>query len=106
VKTDEVALLDIPCITFTLIPAPALTTLVPAPPTQPEIVDPTVLVFTSYSNQYYTIRYPEQWTVEENAPAHITVLKSAQSRITYTSTAIPHEANAWVCKNGQRDLRE
>jgi hypothetical protein len=93
-KTDEVELLDIAYITFTLIPAPALTTPVPAPPTQPEIVDPNVLVFTPYSNQYYIIRYPEQWTVEENAPAHTTVLKSAQGQITYTLTAIPQTANA------------
>jgi hypothetical protein len=98
-KTDEEGLLDIPYITFTRIPAPALTTPVPAPPAQqPEIVDPGVLVFKTYSNQYYTIRYPELWTVEENAPARTTVLKSAQGRITYTLTAIPHEANAWVVK--------
>jgi hypothetical protein len=97
-KTDEIELLDIPYITFKLLPAPALTTPVPTQPTQPEIVDPNVLVFKTYSNQYYTIRYPQQWTVEENAPAHTTVLKSAQGRITYTLTAIPHEANAWVVK--------
>ena len=97
-KTDEIELLDRADITFTLVPAPALTTPVPAPPAQPEIVDPNALVFKTYSNQYYTIRYPELWTVEENAPAHTTVLKSAQGRITYTLTAIPHEANAWVVK--------
>jgi hypothetical protein len=97
-KTDEEGLLDIPYITFTQIPAPGLTTPVPAPPAQLEIVDPGVLVFKTYSNQYYTFLYPEQWTVEENAPAYITVLKSAQGQITYTLTAIPHEANAWVVK--------
>ena len=63
-----------------------------------EIVDPNVLVFKPYSNRLYTIRYPEQWTVEENAPAHTTVLKSPQGQITYTLTAIPHEANAWVVR--------
>ncbi len=97
-KTDELALLDIPYITFTLLPEPALTTPVPAPSAQPEIVDPTVLVFTPYSNQYYTLRYPEQWTVEEHASARTTMLKSAEGRITYTLTAIPQEANAWVVK--------
>ena len=97
-KTDEMELLDIPYITFTLVPAPALTTPVPTPPIKPEIVDPTMLVFKTYSNQYATIRYPEQWTVEENAPARTTVLKSVQGQITYTLTAIPHEANAWVVK--------
>jgi len=97
-KLDEMELLDIPYVTFTLLPAPVLTSPVPSPPMQPEIVDPTVLVFTPYSNQYYTIRYPEQWTVEENAAEHATVLKSAQGRITYTLTAIPQEANAWVVK--------
>jgi hypothetical protein len=93
-KTDEVELLDIPYITFTLVPAPALTTPVPAPPIKPEIVDPNVLVFKTYSNQYSTIRYPEQWTVEENAPDHTTVFKSSQGQITYTLIATLHEANA------------
>jgi len=97
-KTDEMELLDIPYITFTLVPAPAPTTPVPTPPIKPEIVDPTMLVFKTYSNQYATIRYPEQWTVEENAPARTTVLKSVQGQITYTLTAITHEANAWVVK--------
>jgi hypothetical protein len=100
-KTDEIELLDIPYITFKLLPAPDLTTPVPSPPAQPaqpEIVDPSVLVFTPYSNQYYTIRYPEQWTVEENALAHTTVLKSAQGQITYTLTAIPQVANTWIVK--------
>jgi len=97
-KTNEVVLLDIPYITFTLIPEPALTTPVPTPLTQPEIIDPNVLVFKTYSNQYYTFRYPEQWTVEETAPAHTTVLRSAQGQITYTLTAIPLVANAWFVK--------
>jgi hypothetical protein len=97
-KTDEMELLDIPYVTFTLLPAPILTTAITASPMQPEIVDPNALVFKTYSNQLYTIRYPEQWTVEENAPAHTTVLKSPQGQITYTLTAIPHEANAWVVK--------
>ena len=38
------------------------------------------------------------WTVEENAPARTTVLKSPQGQITYTLTAIPQEANAWVVR--------
>ncbi len=101
-KTDEIELLDRADITFTLVPVPVLTTpagpspltsLVPA-----EIVDPNVLVFKPYSNQLYAIRYPDSWTVEENAPAYTTVLKSAQGQITYKLTAIPQEANAWVVK--------
>jgi hypothetical protein len=98
-KTDEIESLDTPYITFTLIPAPALTTPARTPPLPPEIVDPGVLMFNTYSNQYYTILYPELWTVEENAPAHTTVLKSAQGQITYTLTAIPQmAANAWVVR--------
>jgi hypothetical protein len=100
-KTDEIELLDRADITFTLVPAPALTTPGPSnrtPPLPAENVDPNVLVFKPYSNQYYTLRYPEQWTVAENAPAHTTVLKSPQGQITYSLTAIPHEANAWVVK--------
>jgi hypothetical protein len=93
-KLDEMELLDIPYVTFTLLPAPVLTTPVSLSTMQPEIVDPNVLVFTPYANQYYTLRYPEQWTVEENAPAHTTVFKSTQGQITYTLTATPHEANA------------
>ena len=57
-----------------------------------------MLVFKPYANQDYSFRYPEQWTVEENAPAHTTVLKSPRGQITYTLTAIPHEANAWVVR--------
>jgi hypothetical protein len=97
-KTDEMELLDIPYITFTLLPTPVLTTPVRTPPAQPEIVDPRVLVFKTYSNQYYTIRYPDQWTVEETVPAHTTVLKSVQGQITYSLTAIPQTANAWSVK--------
>jgi len=93
-KTNEIELLDIPYITFTLIPAPALTTPVLTSPIKPEIVDPGVLVFTPYSNQLYTLRYPEQWTVEENAPAHTTVFKSTRGQITYSLTAVPQTANA------------
>jgi hypothetical protein len=93
-KMDEMELLDIPYVTFKLLPAPVLTTPDTLSPMQPEIVDPNVLVFTPYANQYYTLRYPEQWTVEENAPAHTTVFKSTQGQITYTLTATPHEANA------------
>jgi hypothetical protein len=101
-KTTEIELLDRADITFTLVPAPALTTPAGSSPlTSPvpaEIVDPNVLVFKPYSNQLYTIRYPEQWTVAENAPAYTTVLKSPRGQITYTLTAIRHEANAWVVK--------
>jgi len=97
-KTDEMELLDIPYVTFKLLPVPLLTTPVSLSPMQPEIVDPNALVFKTYSNQLFTIRYPEKWTVEENAPAHTTVLKSPQGQITYTLAAIPHEANAWVVK--------
>jgi hypothetical protein len=93
-KLDEMELLDIPYVTFKLLPTPVLTTLVTTSPMQTEIIDPNVLVFTPYANQYYTIRYPEQWTVEENAPAHTTVFKSTRGQITYTLTATPHEANA------------
>ena len=100
-KTDEIELLDRADITFTLIPAPALTTPVPSPDIpldRQRSLTLHVLVFKTYSNQYYTFRYPEQWTVEENAPAYTTVLKSPQGQITYTLTAIPTEANAWVVK--------
>ena len=101
-KTEEIELLDRADITFTLVPVPVLTTTgVPSPLTSlvpAEIVDPNVLVFKPYSNQLYAIRYPDSWTVEENAPAYTTVLKSPQGWITYTLTAIPQEANAWVVK--------
>jgi hypothetical protein len=97
-KLDEMELLDIPYVTFTLLPAPVLTTAVPTSPAQPEIVDPNVLMFTPYSNQVYTIRYPEQWTVEENAPAHTTVFISTQGQITYSLTTTPHETNAGSVK--------
>ena len=100
-KTDEIELLDRADITFTLVPAPVLTTPAgPSPrttPVQAEIVDPNVLVFRPYSNQYYTFRYPESWTVAENAPAHTTVLKSPRGQITYTLTAIPHGGECLGC---------
>jgi hypothetical protein len=97
-KLDEMELLDIPYVTLRLLPAPVLTTMVNTSSVQQEIVDPSVLVFKTYSNQYYSFRYPEQWMVEENAAEHITILKSPQGRITYSLTAVPTEANAWVVK--------
>jgi len=97
-KLDEMELLDIPYVTLTLLPEPILTTLVNTSPVHQEIVDPGVLVFKTYANQYYTFRYPEQWTVEENAAEHTTILKSPQGQITYSLTAVPTEANAWVVK--------
>jgi hypothetical protein len=97
-KTNEIEFLDRADIVFTLIPEPALTTPLPAPLAQAEIVDPGVLVFRTYSNEDYTVRYPEQWTIEENAAAHTTVFKSTRGQITYSLTAIPQEANAWVVK--------
>jgi hypothetical protein len=97
-KLDEMELLDIPYVTLRLLPEPILTTPVNASPVYQEIVDPSVLVFKTYSNQYYTFRYPEQWTVEENAAEHTTILKSPQGQITYSLTAVPTEANAWVVK--------
>jgi hypothetical protein len=97
-KTEEIPLLDIPYAAVTLIPEPDLMTPARTLPAPAEIVDPNVLMFRPYANQYYTFRYPEQWTVEENAPAHTTVLKSPQGQITYTLTAIPQEMNAWVVR--------
>jgi hypothetical protein len=97
-KTDEIGLLDRADITFSLVPAPVPTTPAGTPPGQPEIVDPNVLVFKPYTNQYYTLLVPENWTVQENAPAYTTVLKSPRGQITYTLTAIPQEANAWFVK--------
>jgi hypothetical protein len=101
-KADEMELLDIPYVMFTLVPAPAITTTTAqspeTSPAQPEIVDPALLVFRTFSNQLYSIRYPENWTVEENAAEHITVLKSPSGQITYTLTAVPQEPNAWVVK--------
>jgi hypothetical protein len=93
-KMDEMELLDIPYVTFTLLPAPVLTTAINSSPMQPEIVDPNALVLTPYSNQVYTLRYPAQWTVEENATAHATVFTSTQGQIAYSLTATPHETNA------------
>ena len=101
-KADEIELLDIPYVMFTRVPEPALTTTPAqtpgASPAQPEVVDPGLLVFKTFSNQLYSIRYPENWTVEEHAAEHITVLKSPGGQITYTLTAIPQEPNAWVVK--------
>jgi hypothetical protein len=97
-KLDEMELLDTPYVTFTLLPAPVLTTPVTQSPLQPEIVDSNALVFTPYANLVYSIRYPEQWTVEENAPAHATVFTSTQGQITYSLTTTPHETNAGVVK--------
>jgi len=97
-KTDEIGLLDRADITFSLVPALVPTTPAGTPPGQPEIADPNVLVFKPYTNQYYTLLVPENWTVQENAPAYTTVLKSHRGQITYTLTAIPQEANAWVVK--------
>ena len=60
-KTNEIELLDRADITFTLLPAPALTT--PAGPSSVgtgwRLLTRTLLVFRTYSNQYYTLRYPE-----------------------------------------------
>ena len=97
-KLDEMELLDIPYVTFTQLTAPVLTTPLNTSPVQQEIVDPNVLVFTPYANQYYTLRYPAPWTVGENAASYATVFTSPSGKITYTLTATPHETNAGIIK--------
>jgi hypothetical protein len=77
---------------------PNFTSPVPTIQQKPEILDPNLLVFKSFSNQYYTMLYPEQWTFEENNYTLSTVFKNKNGQITYTLTPDPVVADVWVIK--------
>jgi hypothetical protein len=61
-------------------------------------LDPNLLVFTMFSNENYTLLYPEQWTYEENKTTLSTVFKNKNGHITYTLTPDPVRADLWVIK--------
>jgi len=98
VKTDEMELIDAAAIAFRRIPAPETATPAPLPPSVPEVLDPGLLVFRTFSNQQYTIRYPEAWTVENTTNPLVTVLKSRQGQVTYTLTAVPRTGDILTVK--------
>jgi len=87
-----------PNVTITTNITPTFTTPVPTIQQKPEILDPNILVFKTFSNQYYTMLYPEQWTFEESNLTLSTVFKNKNGQITYTLTPDPVVADLWVIK--------
>lgn len=97
-KTDEMELIDAAAIAFRRIVPPDTATPAPLTPSPPEVLDPNLLVFRTFSNQLYTIRYPETWSVENTTSPLVTVLKSRQGGITYTLTAVPRTGDILTVK--------
>jgi hypothetical protein len=100
-------ILESPSVTITANITQIPITIVPTTEPEPEILDPDVLIFKTYTNEYYSILYPEQWTViDENSTSstiftskNATIFTSKNNQINYTLTTTYLGADSWYVKS-------